>query len=747
MRRSCRLGRWTRRSAARSAWVALTSIAAAVVVPVAVAQEAVQTSPVVVTGTRTEASSFDLPMSIDSIPQADIQRGKLDVNVSEVLNRAPGTYVQNRDNFAQEQQISIRGFGARSQFGTRGVKLLADGIPASSPDGQGSPGIFDLGSADRIEVLRGPFSALYGNHSGGVVQIFTEPGPERPIVTPSFTFGSYDTQRYGFKFGGQGGPLNYVVNTTYFTTNGYREQSAAEKTQVNGKFVYTLDDRSSLTLVVNVFDQPNAEDPLGLTAQQVARNPRQADAAAKVFDTRRTLRNSQAGLIYDNRITDQDTLRVMGYYGTRSNAQYLAIPLTNQNDIRASGGLSTFDRDFGGGSVRWTRVEQVLNGPLTLTTGVDYETASDSRQGYLNNSGVQGPLKRNEDNTVDNFGAYLQGEWQFLPRWNASAGLRYTEVRFDSDDNFICVVVGSRCSGTSTIVGPGPNQRNPDDSGSATYSAWTPVGGLLYQLTSAVNVYANAGRSFETPTFIELAYRPDGSSGLNFNLQPTLSNQYEIGAKAFLGAGTRVNLALFYIDSDNEIVIARNAGGRAAYQNASGTTRKGAELLVDSDLGAGFNGYLAATYLNAEFCGRLRHLRRSSALHTGDRHQHRRRAVGQPGAGRPRIQPLRIAHVAVRALRSYHRGGGDLERECLRERLQHRVRRELRDRELVGGVAATVRPVVVPRVRAGEQHFRQGVHRRGQRGRCEWPLLLPGADAQLHRGAKRDLPVLSGRRT
>lgn len=587
----------------RSVPALLGALMAGVAAPATAAEESVEASPVVVTGTRTEARAFDLPMSIDSIPQADIQRGKLDVNVSEVLNRAPGTYVQNRDNFAQEQQISIRGFGARSQFGTRGVRLLADGIPASSPDGQGSPGIFDLGSADRIEVLRGPFSALYGNHSGGVVQIFTEPGRVPPMMSPSFTFGSYDTQRYGFKFGGQGGPLNYLVNTTYFTTDGYREQSAAEKTQVNGRFAYTLDDRSALTLVVNYFDQPNAEDPLGLTAQQVARNPRQADAAARLFDTRRTLRNSQAGLIYDNRITDEDTLRVMGYYGTRSNAQYLAIPLVNQNDIRSSGGVSTFDRDFGGGSVRWTRVQPLFDGPLTLTTGVDYETASDSRQGYLNNLGEQGALKRNEDNTVDNFGVYLQGEWQFLPRWNASAGIRWTEVQFDSRDKFVCVIVGTRCSGTSAIVGPGPAQRNPDDSGSATYSAWTPVGGILYQLTSAVNVYANAGRSFETPTFIELAYRPDAGSGLNFNLQPTLSNQYEIGAKAFLGAGTRVNFALFYIDSDNEIVIARNAGGRAAYQNASGSRRKGAELLVDSELGAGFSGYLAATYLNAEFSG------------------------------------------------------------------------------------------------------------------------------------------------
>ncbi len=697
----------------RSVRAILGAVVSVVAAPGA-ADDAVESSPVVVTGTRTEARSFDLPMSIDSIPQADIDRGKLDVNVSEVLNRAPGTFVQNRDNFAQEQQISIRGFGARSQFGTRGIRLLADGIPASSPDGQGSPGIFDLGSAERIEVLRGAFSALYGNHSGGVVQIFTEPGPAQPIMTPSFTFGSYDTQRYGFKFGGQGGPLNYVVNTTYFTTNGYREQSAAEKTQVNGKFVYTLDDRSAFTLVANIFDQPNAEDPLGLTAQQVARNPRQADAAAKLFDTRRTLRNSQVGLIYDNRVTDEDTLRVMGYYGTRSNAQYLAIPLVNQNDIRNSGGVSTFDRDFGGGSLRWTHVQPFFDGPLTLTSGVDYDTASDARQGYRNNLGEIGALKRNEDNTVDNIGAYLQGEWQFLPRWNASAGIRYSEVRFDSRDKFICVIVGTPCSGTTTIVGPGPAQRNPNDSGSATYSAWTPVGGLLYQLTSAVNLYANAGRSFETPTFIELAYRPDGSTGLNFNLQPTLSNQYEIGAKAFVGAGTRVNLALFYIDSSNEIVIARNVGGRAAYQNASGTTRKGAELHGRQRFRRRLQRLSGGHLPQRRIQRRLHHLRGSGAVHSRHRHQRGPRAVGQPRARRAGIQPVRVAHLALRAVRSHHRRGGDLERQRLRERSQQRGRCELCARQLVGGAAAAIRSVDLAPVLARQQHLRQGVRWRGR---------------------------------
>ena len=250
-----------------------------------------------------------------------------------------------------------------------------------------------------------------------------------------------------------------------------------------------------------------------------------------------------------------------------------------------SGGDSTIDRDFWGAGLRWTRRLDTL----ILTTGADYEYAKDDRKGFLNNLGTQGALKRDEENSVYQAGAYVQAQWQFAKAWNLNAGLRYTAVSFDSSDNFICTptlvtapgVAPNTCSGSTNLIGSvagGVRQVNPDDSGSVSYGAWTPTVGLLYQLAPTVHLYANAGRGFETPTFVELAYRPDGGTGLNFALQPSTSNQYEVGVKAFLGASAYLTAALFEVDTQDEIVISSNAGGRATYQNAGDTRRRGVEL-------------------------------------------------------------------------------------------------------------------------------------------------------------------------
>ncbi len=560
-------------------WMATVLLAPSV----AWAQSAPDTlEPVVITGTRTERRAFDLPMSIDVVSRSQIQDGKARVNISEDLNRVPGTFVQNRENFAQELQITIRGFGARSQFGTRGIKLIADGIPASTPDGQGSPGVFDLGSADRIEVLRGPFSALYGNHSGGVVQVFSESGTTPPTLSADVAFGSYGFQRYGLKGGAVSGTFSGMASASYFSVDGYREHSAARKAQFNTKLGYDLDDSNRLTLVATGFNQPSAQDPLGLTQAQVQQDPRQAQPVALAFNTRRSLDNVQGGLIWDAALSSADSLRVLGYLGSRNNEQFLAVPLVNQQAATSSGGVSSLDRQFGGGAVRWTRQQEWLEGPLTWTAGADYDTSSEARQGYINNLGVSGALKRDEDNDVTNLGAYLQAEWQFLPRWSLSAGVRYTKVEFTSADRYITA-------------------GNPDDSGSTSYAEWTPTVGLLFRVNPTFNVYASYGRAFETPTGIELAYRPDGASGLNFSLQPTLSDQFEVGAKVLLEPSTRLNLAVFSIQTSGEIVTASNLGGRSSFQNAGDSSRLGAELMLESTLGFGLTTHVALTLLNARF--------------------------------------------------------------------------------------------------------------------------------------------------
>ncbi|MBK1646106.1 TonB-dependent receptor [Thiocapsa imhoffii] len=563
--------------------------------------------PIVVGATRIGLNPFDLPVAIDIIGAPQIQDQAPQVRVSEVLNRVPGTVVTHRGSFAQEEQIMIRGFGGRSQFGTRGVKLIADGIPASTPDGQGGPGLFDLGSARDIEVMRGAFSALYGNHAGGVVQILTEDGPPRPTVSVRAMGGSDATWIQGVKLGGEVGSLNAILDTYRFETDGYRDWSNARKEQLNAKVRWRLESGADVSLVVNQLNQPQSLDPLGLSAEQVAENRRQAQPVARTFRTGRSLDNLQAGLRYEQSVSARDSLQIVGYVGSRSNEQFLAIPLGAQNAITASGGVSAFDRHFHGGSLWWSHENTLAGGPLSLILGGEYETAQEDRKGYRNDLGVRGALKRDEANQVTSRGLFVQSLWRFAPRWSFDSGVRYTQVVFDSRDRFICTpewvtapgMGPDRCSGSTQPITQ--TNLNPDDSGRRTYDAWTPVLGLVYRATPSMNLYANLGRTFETPTFGELAYRPDGRPGLNLGLRPALSQHYEVGMKLTMGSDSLLNLAVFRIDTDDELTVATNQGGRATYQNAPASRRQGAELRFDTAWAQGFAATLAATYIDARF--------------------------------------------------------------------------------------------------------------------------------------------------
>ncbi len=536
---------------------------------------------VVTSATRTERDSFDLPVAIDSVDKSVIQEGRPQVNLSESLNRVPGITILNRQNYAQDLQISSRGFGGRSTFGVRGIRLIADGIPATMPDGQAQAASFDLNSAERIEVMRGPFSSLYGNAAGGVIQLFTADGPPEPTLSGSAYGGSYGMYKGGLQFGGQDGRFNYLYDTSRFHTDGYRDHSTVTRDQSNVKFKLPARD-GVLTMVINAFDQPETQDPLGLSRAQVVTNPRQSDPAATLFNTRKSVRQNQAGLVYDLDLGGGNKLHARTYAGDRQVTQYLAIPLAAQSLPTASGGVVDLDRGYEGVGLRWTRNASDSARPLTVTAGVDYDRMAEHRKGYINNFGVQGALKRDEQDNVTNTGVYAQLEWKFAPRWSTSAGMRYSSVRFSSTDYFIA---------------PG----NPNDSGAVNFSKSTPVAGILFNASPAWNVYANIGRGFETPTFAELAYRPGGATGLNFALQPSTSLSKEIGLKGKIGNTARVNLTLFQANTNNEIVVDTSVGGRTTYKNAPQTLRKGIEFSAEGYLGAGVEAYLAYTWLDAQF--------------------------------------------------------------------------------------------------------------------------------------------------
>jgi iron complex outermembrane receptor protein len=538
-----------------------------------------QEDAVVVTATRAPQPSLQVPASVDRIEGDEIREGRPQVNLSESLGRVPGIVVQNRQNYAQDLQISSRGFGARSTFGVRGIRLIADGIPATMPDGQGQAATFALSSAERIEVLRGPFSALYGNASGGVIAIETRDGPQTPTGEASLLAGSYDTWRAGLLFGGQWGPLNAIGDLSRFDTNGYRDHSAAVRDHLNAKLGYRLNPDTSLTLVANSLRQPQTQDPLGLTRAQVEADPRQADPVAIQFNTRKTVNQDQIGGRVEHRLGGAGRLEATIYGGERFVEQFLSIPLATQMGARHSGGVVNLDRSYGGGALRYfTEL-----GAVKLSAGVEHELMEERRRGFINDLGVAGALKRDEDNDVTSTDLYVQAEWRLAERWSLHGGARHSRVRFTSEDHFVAGL-------------------NGDDSGEREFRATTPVVGVLYRASPRLSVYANLGRGFETPTFAELAYRRPGSGdGLNFELDASRSRHAEVGAKAIVASAVRVNAALFDIVTEDEIVVETNTGGRSTFRNAGHTDRRGFELGIETVSAGRWRARLAWSYLDATF--------------------------------------------------------------------------------------------------------------------------------------------------
>lgn len=535
--------------------------------------------PVVVSGSRVEHSSFDLPAAIDVVDRERISDGQARVNASEALVAVPGITVQNRQNYAQDLQISSRGFGARSAFGVRGIKLIADGIPASMPDGQGQAATFNLDQAERIEVLRGPFSAVYGNHAGGVIQLFSREGQGAPSLETTLSGGSYGSRKADLAAQGTAGGIGYVLDASRFSTDGYRDHSAATRDQAMAKLAADLDADSRLTLVANQLRQHDTQDPLGLTWGAYQSSPRSVTAVAETFNTRKSIDHVQGGATYLRRF-GTDRLEISAYTGQRRVIQYqsiasVALPI----NARTSGGVVDFDRTFGGAGVRWIAVRQLGGGSLTSTAGFDYERSVDDRRGYDNVDGVKGRLRRDEQDTVSAFDPYLQAEWQ-SERWGLTAGLRHSRLDFKVDDHYS---VGSN---------------NGDDSGKVSYSRTTPVLGVLYKATPALNLYASAARGFEAPTFNEMFYSAGGGA-FNFNLQPARSVHLEVGAKAFVGTDTRANLAFFQVRTQDELVVNDSTNGRTSYKNAGRTLRQGVELSLDTAWRNNLSGRLALSGLRA----------------------------------------------------------------------------------------------------------------------------------------------------
>ncbi|MDI9237786.1 TonB-dependent receptor [Lysobacter sp. LF1] len=562
----------------RPAASALALALALALAPAHAQDRATTLDTVQVVGARQPLTRF--PGSVSVIDGDILRDGQRQVSLSEALVRAPGVTVLDRQNYAQDLQVQSRGFGARSTFGIRGIKLIVDGIPSSALDGQGQAASFPLSALDRIQVLRGPLALQYGNAAGGA--IVGETAFDGPGAQAEGWLGSHDSARVsaGFEGANDDEAWRWRALGSWFTTDGERPHSSAQRAQVDGVAQWAPDADSRLRIVGGGLSQPYTDDPLGLTRAQWQRDPNGTDPVAEQFDTRKKIDNAQLGARWEDTYAPGREYWIGGYGVTRDVVQFLAIPVAAQRAPSSAGGVIDLGRRSSGVDAghRWSGD----TGAITL--GLEAGWLDEQRRGYENfvgeQLGLRGRLRRDEDNRVRSVEPFALGEWRFATDWTAMGAVRHARLDVSSDDHYIA---------------PG----NGDDSGELDYRETAGAFGVTRSFAQG-EAYASVGRGFETPTITELAYRPDGSAGLNTSLQPAHFDSAEIGLR-WRFARANASVSTYRIDGEDEIVPADNRGGRASFANAGRTRREGIEAGLDGRLATQWTYAITVNWLRARF--------------------------------------------------------------------------------------------------------------------------------------------------
>lgn len=502
---------------------------------------------IVVAATRIESSVRNVPRSISLVRQERIRNATQRLGIDEALAVVPGLYMQNRYNFSQDLRVSLRGFGARSSFGIRGIRIYVDGIPETLPDGQGQVDSIDLGSTSRIEVLRGPASSLYGNASGGVIAVETELGDTAPFVEAGWAAGELGFERYHVKTGGSLDAVDYLFNVSTQSVDGYRDHSEMRGHLLNGKLGIALNESDKLIVALNHTDQPESEDAGGIDAAQAAADPRSARDLNVDFNAGEALSQQRLGFVYE-RPRAGGELMLRNYYVWRDFGNQLPF---------VDGGAVDLQRFFWGLGAQYT-LGRGLPESVNLTAGFDVDRQDDDRKRFDNLQGVDGPLVFDQQEKVDSAGIYLQGQYAISDDWTLSAGLRYDEVTFEIDDRYLV---------------------DGDDSGKIEFSEVSPSLGINADFGEHI-VFASFSSAFETPTTTELA-NPDASGGFNPSLRPQLADNYELGIKGER-FDTFYELSVFHIDIEDELIPFELPAfpGRTFYQNAGTSDRSGVEAAL-----------------------------------------------------------------------------------------------------------------------------------------------------------------------
>lgn len=533
---------------------------------------ALSLAPITIKSVRLNSDILTTPAAVDVIEGRDVEQGRRKTQLDAALNRTPGVYANNGSNFAQNLRVSMRGFGARSAFGVRGVRILVDGIPETLVDGQAQTDSIDLGAIERVEVLRGPFSALYGNATGGVIDITTIAPDDGPFDRGEFAAGAHGYRRESVSSARRFEDGGYAFTASQLRLDGYREHSEVEKRQFTGKFEHDIGATGTLRLTTRLLDAPDTLDPGGVTSAAARADRTAAYPGNIAFDARQSASQQTVGARYHDQISENQAYQASLFYTHRDFIQYLPFE---------DGGVVTYNRDFFGGGLQTTRYDTFFGHENQLVAGLETRVQQDDRQRYNNLGGDKGALGLDEDQTASSVGVFAQNVFSLTRDMDLTTGLRYDWLDFDIDDHFI-------------------HADDPDDSGSRSYKRLSVNAGLSYAWAERQRVYANIANAFESPTFTEFA-NPAGAGGFNPSLQPQKAVQYEIGAKGEIGGRARYQLSAFWIDVRDELVVFNDDGRRDFYENSGASRRKGLEAKIAYDLTDDLSATAAYTLADYEY--------------------------------------------------------------------------------------------------------------------------------------------------
>ena len=494
-------------------------------------------SEVALQAPKTETPRNQLPFSLSVQSVDEFQKIYQQLSLQEYLVAVPGLFTQNANNYAQDLRISLRGFGARAAFGIRGIKLIVDGIPETTPDGQGQLDNLPLGLLSSVEVLRGPSASLYGNASGGVLYLNTLDQLENETIQLQSRLGAYGFQSYQLNTSLKGEKTVALLHINRTKTDGFRQNSGFEQTLFNTKIKHRLSSKSTLQLQLNYTDSPRAEDAGGITLEDTELDWSQARQRNVAYDTYESVNQFKSGLRWQQDWGDQWNLDTYGFYTFRD--FYGKLPFEN-------GGIIDLTRNYFGFGSRLNYIQDKHRWQI----GIETAQQADQRDRYLNLNGAQGSLSFSQLESFGSFGIYILDE----VRWEKvllRTSLRYDDLRLGADSV----------------------------SEDQTYQVLNPSVGLSYEVASQHRLFADFSSSFETPALSELSANPSGAEGLNLELEPARALNYELGWKG-LWAKIRMEANVFFIESTNEILPYELEAfpGRSFYRNAGATQRWGVEV-------------------------------------------------------------------------------------------------------------------------------------------------------------------------